>query len=137
MIMEDNNLGGFFYVCNRQVDLKDLFNPNDGDHWSSLPSGFQSFCVRENFRSPHGDPSFPSAGSSRRYQVNAVHTSKACNVISKYTAYVPVDVSLKQYLPTVVAYPSSGKADGQPGSHPPPMGWRKRLELQGGVQGRA
>nr|KAF6384140.1 von Willebrand factor A domain containing 5B1 [Pipistrellus kuhlii] len=49
-------------------------------------------------------------GSSRRYQVNAVHTSKACNIISKYTAYVPVDVSQRLYLPTVVAYPSSGAA---------------------------
>lgn len=47
-------------------------------------------------------------GSTRRYQVNAVHTSKACNVISKYTAFVPVDVSRSQYLPTVVDYPNSG-----------------------------
>ncbi|XP_059936400.1 von Willebrand factor A domain-containing protein 5B1 [Mesoplodon densirostris] len=47
-------------------------------------------------------------GSSRRYQVNAVHTSKACNVISKYTAFVPVDRSESRYLPTVVGYPNSG-----------------------------
>ncbi|XP_023578358.1 von Willebrand factor A domain-containing protein 5B1 isoform X2 [Octodon degus] len=47
-------------------------------------------------------------GSSCRYQVNAVHTSKACNVISKYTAFVPVDVSKNRYLPTAVEYPSSG-----------------------------
>ncbi|XP_060058382.1 von Willebrand factor A domain-containing protein 5B1 [Erinaceus europaeus] len=49
-------------------------------------------------------------GSSRRYQLNAVHTSKACNIISKYTAFVPVDMSKSQYLPTVVGYPHSGKA---------------------------
>uniref|UniRef100_A0A8W4F833 von Willebrand factor A domain containing 5B1 n=1 Tax=Sus scrofa TaxID=9823 RepID=A0A8W4F833_PIG len=49
-------------------------------------------------------------GSSRRYQVNAVHTSKACNVISKFTAFVPVDISKSCYLPTVVGYPNSGKA---------------------------
>uniref|UniRef100_H0WH27 von Willebrand factor A domain containing 5B1 n=1 Tax=Otolemur garnettii TaxID=30611 RepID=H0WH27_OTOGA len=47
-------------------------------------------------------------GSNRRYQVNAVHTSKACNVISKYTAFVPVDLSKSRYLPTVVEYPNSG-----------------------------
>uniref|UniRef100_A0A8D1P6R1 von Willebrand factor A domain containing 5B1 n=1 Tax=Sus scrofa TaxID=9823 RepID=A0A8D1P6R1_PIG len=46
-------------------------------------------------------------GSSRRYQVNAVHTSKACNVISKFTAFVPVDISKSCYLPTVVGYPNS------------------------------
>ncbi|XP_057561499.1 von Willebrand factor A domain-containing protein 5B1 [Hippopotamus amphibius kiboko] len=49
-------------------------------------------------------------GSSRRYQANAVHTSKACNVISKYTAFVPVDISKSRYLPTVVGYPNSGAA---------------------------
>nr|XP_031539609.1 von Willebrand factor A domain-containing protein 5B1 [Vicugna pacos] len=49
-------------------------------------------------------------GSGRRYQVNAVHTSKACNVISKYTAFVPVDISKSRYLPTVVSYPNSGAA---------------------------
>ncbi|XP_032746523.1 von Willebrand factor A domain-containing protein 5B1-like [Rattus rattus] len=49
-------------------------------------------------------------GSNRRYQVNAVHTSKACNVISKYTAFVPVDINKRQYLPTVVKYHNSGKA---------------------------
>ncbi|KAI4587968.1 hypothetical protein MJG53_002376 [Ovis ammon polii x Ovis aries] len=49
-------------------------------------------------------------GSSRRYQVNAVHTSKACNVISKYTAFVPVDINKSRYLPTVVGYPNSGAA---------------------------
>ncbi|KAL1777369.1 von Willebrand factor A domain-containing protein 5B1 [Sigmodon hispidus] len=47
-------------------------------------------------------------GSNRRYQVNAVHTSKACNVISKYTAFVPVDINKRRYLPTVVKYPNSG-----------------------------
>ncbi|XP_021017194.1 von Willebrand factor A domain-containing protein 5B1 [Mus caroli] len=47
-------------------------------------------------------------GSNRRYQVNAVHTSKACSVISKYTAFVPVDINKRQYLPTVVKYPNSG-----------------------------
>ena len=41
-----------------------------------------------------------------------MHTSKACNVISKYTVFVPVDVSEKRCLPTVVGYPNSGKADG-------------------------
>lgn len=63
---------------------------------------------------PATTPASPSTGSSRRYQVNAVHTSKACNIISKYTAYVPVDVSRSWYLPTVVAYPSSSKAGGWP-----------------------
>ncbi|NWS27778.1 VW5B1 protein, partial [Polioptila caerulea] len=47
-------------------------------------------------------------GSGRRFQLNAVHTSKACNVISKYTAFVPVDLSTSSYLPTLVQYTSTG-----------------------------
>ncbi|KFO98895.1 von Willebrand factor A domain-containing protein 5B1, partial [Calypte anna] len=41
-------------------------------------------------------------GSGRRYQINTVHTSKACNIISKYTMFMPVDLSTNTYLPTVV-----------------------------------
>uniref|UniRef100_A0A8D0EQE1 von Willebrand factor A domain containing 5B1 n=1 Tax=Strix occidentalis caurina TaxID=311401 RepID=A0A8D0EQE1_STROC len=46
--------------------------------------------------------------SGRRYQVNAVHTSKACNVISKYTVFMPVDLSTNAYLPTVIEYTHTG-----------------------------
>ncbi|NXF34044.1 VW5B1 protein, partial [Nyctibius bracteatus] len=52
-------------------------------------------------------------GSGRRYQVNAVHTSKACNVISKYTAFMPVDLSTNAYLPTVIEYTHTGAASKQ------------------------
>lgn len=48
------------------------------------------------------------AGSGRRFQLSAVHTSKACNVISKYTAFVPVDLSTSSYLPTLVHYTHTG-----------------------------
>ncbi|XP_048374579.1 von Willebrand factor A domain-containing protein 5B1 [Sphaerodactylus townsendi] len=47
-------------------------------------------------------------GSGRRYQVNAMHTSKACNIISKYTAFLPVDLSTNSYLATMVEYPNAG-----------------------------
>ncbi|KFO93995.1 von Willebrand factor A domain-containing protein 5B1, partial [Buceros rhinoceros silvestris] len=47
-------------------------------------------------------------GSGRRYQVNAVHTSKACNVISKFTAFMPVDLSTNTYLPSIVEYTHTG-----------------------------
>lgn len=50
-------------------------------------------------------------GSGRRYQANAMHTSKACNVISKYTAFLPVDLSSNSYLPTVVEYPNTGREE--------------------------
>lgn len=55
------------------------------------------------------DPAVPPvAGSGRRFQLNAVHTSKACNIISKYTAFVPVDLSTSSYLPTLVQYTHTG-----------------------------
>ncbi|NXW68526.1 VW5B1 protein, partial [Hirundo rustica] len=54
-------------------------------------------------------------GSGRRFQLNAVHTSKSCNVISKYTAFVPVDLSTSSYLPTLVQYTHTG-AKSKPGN---------------------
>ncbi|NXR30723.1 VW5B1 protein, partial [Zosterops hypoxanthus] len=52
-------------------------------------------------------------GSGRRFQLSAVHTSKACNVISKYTAFVPVDLSTSSYLPTLVQYTHTGATSKQ------------------------
>lgn len=78
-------------------------------------------------------PVSPSTGSNRRYQVSALHTSKACNVISKYTAFVPVDVSKSRYLPTVVEYPNSGKAGerwGPSWGPSSPCGLGKGAEIQ-------
>ncbi|XP_069771396.1 von Willebrand factor A domain-containing protein 5B1 [Narcine bancroftii] len=46
-------------------------------------------------------------GSGRRYQLNAIQTSKACNVISKYTAFVPVYLDNKEYLPNIIEYSNS------------------------------
>ncbi|NXR96475.1 VW5B1 protein, partial [Hypocryptadius cinnamomeus] len=52
-------------------------------------------------------------GSGRRFQLSAVHTSKACNIISKYTAFVPVDLSTSSYLPTLVQYTHTGATSKQ------------------------
>lgn len=80
-----------------------------------LKMGTTVLALRLASRVHRVTPASLSTGSSRRYQVSAVHTSKACNVISKYTAFVPVDMSKSRYLPTVVGYPNSSKAGGQPG----------------------
>lgn len=117
--MEVNNLGGFFNVFNWQVANPLIFRgyliPKMGTTGLAFLLASRT-AVSWRTLSLRSDPNFPpSTGSSRRYQVNAVHTSKACNIISKYTAYVPVDVSKSRYLPTVVAYPNSGKADRRPG----------------------
>ncbi|KAM9750873.1 von Willebrand factor A domain-containing protein 5B1 [Menidia menidia] len=43
-------------------------------------------------------------GSGRKYQLYAIHTSKACNILSKYTAFVPIDLDTNEYLQTCVEY---------------------------------
>ncbi|TRY71341.1 hypothetical protein DNTS_016581 [Danionella cerebrum] len=48
-------------------------------------------------------------GSGRRYQLYAVHTSKACNILSKYTAFIPIDLDSNEYLPTCVEYSHPGE----------------------------
>ncbi|KAJ8412009.1 hypothetical protein AAFF_G00142760 [Aldrovandia affinis] len=49
-------------------------------------------------------------GSGRRYQLCAIHTSKACNILSKYTAFVPIDLDTNEYLQTTIEYTNPGEA---------------------------
>uniref|UniRef100_A0A667YRY3 von Willebrand factor A domain containing 5B1 n=1 Tax=Myripristis murdjan TaxID=586833 RepID=A0A667YRY3_9TELE len=51
-------------------------------------------------------------GSGRRYQLYAIHTSKACNILSKYTAFVPIDLDTNEYLQTSIEYINPGKPFG-------------------------
>ncbi|XP_047187133.1 von Willebrand factor A domain-containing protein 5B1 [Scophthalmus maximus] len=48
-------------------------------------------------------------GSGRKYQLYAIHTSKACNILSKYTAFVPIDLDTNEYLPTCIEYINPGE----------------------------
>ncbi|XP_041655991.1 von Willebrand factor A domain-containing protein 5B1 [Cheilinus undulatus] len=43
-------------------------------------------------------------GSGRKYQLYAIHTSKACNILSKYTALIPIDLDTNEYLQTCIEY---------------------------------
>ncbi|XP_004397107.1 PREDICTED: von Willebrand factor A domain-containing protein 5B1 [Odobenus rosmarus divergens] len=83
---------------------------HDADLWSETFHHLAARAIIRDFEQLAEREGEIEPGSSRRYQVNAVHTSKACNVISKYTVFVPVDVSKSRYLPTVVGYPNSGAA---------------------------
>ncbi|XP_042199733.1 von Willebrand factor A domain-containing protein 5B1 [Callorhinchus milii] len=59
-------------------------------------------------------------GSGRRYQLNVLHTSKACNIISKYRAFVPVYLENNEYLPNNIEYSNSApgsKSSNQRSSH--------------------
>ncbi|XP_077400010.1 von Willebrand factor A domain-containing protein 5B1 [Vanacampus margaritifer] len=62
-------------------------------------------------------------GSGRKYHVYAIHTSKACNILSKYTVFVPVDLDTNEYLQTCVDFISL--ADGLKRSSRSSSGSRK------------
>uniref|UniRef100_A0A672U0M3 von Willebrand factor A domain containing 5B1 n=1 Tax=Strigops habroptila TaxID=2489341 RepID=A0A672U0M3_STRHB len=80
----------------------------DTDPWSETFHHLAAKSVTRDFEHLAERECEIEHGSGRRYQVNAVHTSKACNVISKYTAFVPVDLSTNTYLPTIVEYTHTG-----------------------------
>uniref|UniRef100_A0A8C7BET5 von Willebrand factor A domain containing 5B1 n=1 Tax=Neovison vison TaxID=452646 RepID=A0A8C7BET5_NEOVI len=80
---------------------------HDADLWSETFHHLAARAIIRDFEQLAQREGEIEPGSSRRYQANAVHTSKACNVISKYTVFMPVDVSKSRYLPTVVGYPNS------------------------------
>ncbi|GAA6094076.1 von Willebrand factor A domain-containing protein 5B1 [Tachysurus ichikawai] len=48
-------------------------------------------------------------GSGRRYQLYAIQSSKACNILSKYTAFVPIDLDSNEYLPISIDFLSAGE----------------------------
>ncbi|XP_068454382.1 von Willebrand factor A domain-containing protein 5B1 [Clinocottus analis] len=56
-------------------------------------------------------------GPGRKYQLYAIHTSKACNILSKYTAFVPIDLDTNEYLQTCIEYINGGEGLKR-GSHP-------------------
>ncbi|XP_030363434.1 von Willebrand factor A domain-containing protein 5B1 isoform X2 [Strigops habroptila] len=85
----------------------------DTDPWSETFHHLAAKSVTRDFEHLAERECEIEHGSGRRYQVNAVHTSKACNVISKYTAFVPVDLSTNTYLPTIVEYTHTGAASKQ------------------------
>ncbi|NXJ91755.1 VW5B1 protein, partial [Corythaixoides concolor] len=100
-------------------DIHPLFrereNQKDGeaDLWSETFHHLAAKSIIRDFEQLAEKECEIEHGSGRRYQVNAVHTSKACNVISKYTAFMPVDLSTNAYLPTVVEYTHTGAASKQ------------------------
>ncbi|XP_040008319.1 von Willebrand factor A domain-containing protein 5B1 isoform X2 [Xiphias gladius] len=55
-------------------------------------------------------------GSGRKYQLYAIQTSKACNILSKYTAFVPIDLDTNEYLQTYIEYINPGEGQKR-GSH--------------------
>ncbi|XP_064534747.1 von Willebrand factor A domain-containing protein 5B1 isoform X1 [Pseudopipra pipra] len=85
----------------------------DTDLWSETFHHLAAKSVIRDFEQLAEKECEIEHGSGRRYQLNAVHTSKACNVISKYTAFVPVDLSTSSYLPTLVQYTHTGAASKQ------------------------
>ncbi|NWS46361.1 VW5B1 protein, partial [Probosciger aterrimus] len=98
----------------------------DTDPWSETFHHLAAKSVTRDFEHLAERECEIEHGSGRRYQVNAVHTSKACNVISKYTAFVPVDLSTNTYLPTIVEYTHTGAASKQGSQRSLRSGSRRR-----------
>ncbi|NXP07751.1 VW5B1 protein, partial [Thinocorus orbignyianus] len=85
----------------------------DTDLWSETFHHLAAKAVIRDFEQLAEKECEIEHGSGRRYHINAVHTSKACNIISKYTAFIPVDLSTNAYLPTIAEYTRTGAASRQ------------------------
>ncbi|KAG7259016.1 hypothetical protein CRUP_013869 [Coryphaenoides rupestris] len=64
-------------------------------------------------------------GSGRRYQLYAIHTSKACNILSKYTTFVPIDLDTNEYLETSIEYINACEDGASPCTTPSSSGWER------------
>ncbi|NXI20362.1 VW5B1 protein, partial [Irena cyanogastra] len=100
-------------------DIRPLFREResqedgDTDLWSETFHHLAAKSLIQDFEQLAERECEIEHGSGRRFQLSAVHTSKACNVISKYTAFVPVDLSTSSYLPTLVQYTHTGTTSKQ------------------------
>ncbi|NWT74604.1 VW5B1 protein, partial [Prunella himalayana] len=92
---------------------RDSQQDGDTDLWSETFHHLAAKSLIQDFEQLAERECEIEHGSGRRFQLNAVHTSKACNIISKYTAFVPVDLSTSSYLPTLVQYTHTGATSKQ------------------------
>ncbi|KAG8431248.1 hypothetical protein GDO86_019189 [Hymenochirus boettgeri] len=97
-------------------DIQELFrerenrDDDESDLWNETFHHLAAKSIIRDFEQLAERESEIEHGLGRRFQQNAIHVSKACNVISKYTAFVPVDLSSNTYLPSVVEYANTGAA---------------------------
>ncbi|XP_048417500.1 von Willebrand factor A domain-containing protein 5B1 isoform X1 [Stegostoma tigrinum] len=95
-------------------DLQSLLqhteNRNVEDLWSETIHHLAAKSIIRDFEQMAERECEIEYGSGRRYQLNAIHTSKACNIISKYTAFVPMYLNNNEYLPSIRAYSNTADA---------------------------
>ncbi|XP_072282173.1 von Willebrand factor A domain-containing protein 5B1 isoform X2 [Pyxicephalus adspersus] len=97
-------------------DIQELFrerqnrDDDESDLWNETFHHLAAKSIIRDFEQLAERETEIEHGIGRRFQLNAIHASKACNVISKYTAFVPVDLSSNSYLPSVVEYANTGAA---------------------------
>ncbi|XP_077693499.1 von Willebrand factor A domain-containing protein 5B1 isoform X2 [Eretmochelys imbricata] len=120
-------------------DIRPLFQDREscengeGDLWNETFHHLAAKSIIRDFEQLAEKECEIEHGAGRRYQINAVQTSKVCNVISKYTAFVPVDLSTSGYLPTVVEYVSAGPASKQGGQRSSGSGSRRHRVFSVGL----
>ncbi|KAI4800654.1 hypothetical protein KUCAC02_009532 [Chaenocephalus aceratus] len=74
----------------------------------------------------------------RKYQLFAIHTSKSCNILSRHTAFVPIDLDTNEYLHTCIEYSNAG--EGSEEGLPVQLSLRQQEEprvLRGGSDARS
>ncbi|XP_076840489.1 von Willebrand factor A domain-containing protein 5B1 isoform X2 [Brachyhypopomus gauderio] len=86
------------------------------DLWNETFHHLAARSIIRDFEQMAGEESEIEHGSGRRYQLYAIQTSKACNILSKYTAFMPIDLDSNEYLPTCVEYVHTGE-EPKRGSH--------------------
>ncbi|NXC10703.1 VW5B1 protein, partial [Orthonyx spaldingii] len=100
-------------------DIRPLFREResqedgDADLWSETFHHLAAKSLIQDFEQLAERECEIEHGSGQWFQLNAVHTSRACNVISKYTSFVPLDLSTNSYLPTLVQYTHTGATSKQ------------------------
>ncbi|XP_028649189.2 von Willebrand factor A domain-containing protein 5B1 isoform X1 [Erpetoichthys calabaricus] len=90
------------------IDLESLFASGNrptcqhGEGWEEMVHQLTAHSIirdYENLAEQEGDIEH---GPCRRYRLKAIQTSKACNSLSVFTSFAPVDANTQEGLPTLV-----------------------------------
>ncbi|XP_078420176.1 von Willebrand factor A domain-containing protein 5B1 isoform X2 [Cetorhinus maximus] len=97
------NLSSLYHVPSDQESTQITENPWDGIlHQSTAQSVIRDF---ENMAEKESEIEY---GTSRRYRLKTIQTSRACNSMSMYTTIIPINAATQKSLPSYVEVRNPG-----------------------------
>ncbi|XP_060690666.1 von Willebrand factor A domain-containing protein 5B1 isoform X3 [Hemiscyllium ocellatum] len=97
------NLSSLYHAPSEQESTQLTENP-----WDEILHQLTAQSVIRDFENMAEKESEIEYGSSRRYRLKTIQTSRACNSLSKYTTIIPINAVTQKSLPSYVEVRNAG-----------------------------